>query len=97
MKLFEAPRTIVSHNNMGDFFKSLNFNYFNNTTSTNVADEGVNGGGGSVSGATVNTGSLDNDYVGQFVEIGEQKLRTKCVIAEGIKENIARAIKINRM
>ncbi|KAM8707179.1 hypothetical protein ACLKA7_011299 [Drosophila subpalustris] len=70
---------------MGDFFKSLNFNYFNNTTTSNVCgDDGVNGGGGGgASGSTVNSGSLDNDYVGQFVEIGGQKLRAKCVIAEG--------------
>lgn len=71
---------------MGDFFKSLNFNYFNNTTSSNVGGDVVNGGGGGgVSGSTFNSGSLDNDYVGQFVEIGEQKLRVNCVIAEGIK------------
>ncbi|XP_034485257.1 cyclin-G-associated kinase [Drosophila innubila] len=72
---------------MGDFFKSLNFNYFNNTTSSNVGDDVLNGsgggGGGGVSGSTVNSGSLDNDYVGQFVEIGGQKLRANCVIAEG--------------
>lgn len=74
---------------MGDFFKSLNFNYFNNTTSNSVGDEGGNGagagGGAAASGvSTVNTGSLDNDYVGQIVDIAGQRLRTKCVIAEGI-------------
>ncbi|XP_034117505.1 cyclin-G-associated kinase [Drosophila albomicans] len=70
---------------MGDFFKSLNFNYFNNTTSSSsVGDDGGSGGGGaSASGTTINSGSLDNDYVGQFVEIAGQRLRTKCVIAEG--------------
>ncbi|EDV92666.1 cyclin-G-associated kinase [Drosophila grimshawi] len=67
---------------MGDFFKSLNFNYFNTTTSSSD-DAGGSGGGGGASSATVNSGSLDNDYVGQFVEISGQKLRTKCVIAEG--------------
>ncbi|XP_023165269.2 cyclin-G-associated kinase [Drosophila hydei] len=65
---------------MGDFFKSLNFNYFNTTSS--LVDAGGNGGGGSTS-TTVNSGSMDNDYVGQYVEIAGLKLRTKCVIAEG--------------
>lgn len=63
---------------MGDFFKSLNFNYFNTTS-----DAGGNGGGGGSTNATVNSGSMDNDYVGQYVEISGLKLRTKCVIAEG--------------
>lgn len=66
---------------MGDFFKSLNFNYFNTTSS--LVDAGGNGGGGSTS-TTVNSGSMDNDYVGQYVEIAGLKLRTKCVIAEGL-------------
>lgn len=78
---------------MGDFFKSLNFNYFNNTTSNSVGDEGGNGAGAGGGGAaasggasTVNTGRLDNDYVGQIIDIAGQRLRTKCVIAEGTKK-----------
>ena len=29
--------------------------------------------------------SQDNDFVGQYVELGDQKLRVKKVIAEGMK------------
>ncbi|ALC46161.1 aux [Drosophila busckii] len=72
---------------MGDFFKSLNFNYFNSNPSAtnNIADVagGNNNSNNVASGATINSGSLDNDYVGQYVDIAGQKLRIKCVIAEG--------------
>jgi len=36
---------------------------------------------GLISGTT--TGGTDNDFVGQMVELGQQKLRVRRVIAEG--------------
>ena len=53
---------------MTDFFKSA-FGY-------------LGGGGGGLGGAG-GAVSQDNDFVGQCVELGEQKLRVKRVIAEG--------------
>ena len=52
---------------MTDFFKSA-FGYL--------------GGGGGLGGAG-GAMSQDNDFVGQCVELGDQKLRVKRVIAEG--------------
>lgn len=69
---------------MGDFFKSLNFNYFSSadgSTSANGAAGIVGGGGGSGGGGA----PTDNSYVGQNVEVSGHRLRTKCVIAEGEK------------
>ncbi|BFF88896.1 cyclin-G-associated kinase [Drosophila madeirensis] len=63
---------------MGEFFKSLNFSYFNTSDGSTAA----NGAAGGAAAAT-NSGRLDNEYVGQLVEVGGHKLRTKCVIAEG--------------
>ncbi|XP_030369929.1 cyclin-G-associated kinase [Scaptodrosophila lebanonensis] len=59
---------------MGEFFKSA-LGYFNTTSP--IVDLAGNGA------TTTSSASLDNDYVGQFMEIAGHKLRTKCVIAEG--------------
>ncbi|KAH8335658.1 hypothetical protein KR074_008577 [Drosophila pseudoananassae] len=66
---------------MGDFFKSLNFNYFSSADGSSTAANGaagIVGGGGGGGGAPT-----DNSYVGQNVEVSGHRLRTKCVIAEG--------------
>ncbi|XP_039489806.1 cyclin-G-associated kinase [Drosophila santomea] len=58
---------------MSEFFKSLNFNYF-----SSEANETAGGGAPGALG-----GRLDNDFVGQFVEVAGHRLCIKCVIAEG--------------
>ncbi|KAH8385118.1 hypothetical protein KR200_005673 [Drosophila serrata] len=67
---------------MGDFFKSLNLNYFTSSEGSSPAANG-SAGGGAGGGGAASGGRLDNDYVGQSLEVGGHRLRTKCVIAEG--------------
>ena len=43
---------------------------------------------GYLGGAAANVGQ-DNDFVGQYVELGPQKLRVKRVIAEGVSSQTA--------
>ncbi|XP_023034608.1 cyclin-G-associated kinase [Drosophila willistoni] len=62
---------------MGEFFKSLNFNYFNPTNSSNASDASA-----SVTEAAGGV-NLDNEYVGQVVDVAGHRLRIKSVIAEG--------------
>ncbi|EDV47744.1 cyclin-G-associated kinase [Drosophila erecta] len=59
---------------MSEFFKSLNFNYFSSSEANETAGSGAAGTPG---------GRLDNDFVGQVVEVAGHRLRIKCVIAEG--------------
>jgi len=59
---------------MGEFFKSLNLNYFSSSEVNGAAGNGAPGALG---------GRLDNDFVGQVVEVAGHRLRIKCVIAEG--------------
>ncbi|XP_033164964.1 cyclin-G-associated kinase [Drosophila mauritiana] len=59
---------------MGEFFKSLNLNYFSSSEASGAAGNGAPGALG---------GRLDNDFVGQVVEVAGHRLRIKCVIAEG--------------
>ncbi|XP_052836090.1 cyclin-G-associated kinase isoform X2 [Drosophila gunungcola] len=69
---------------MGEFFKSLNFNYFSSSEGSPSANGAAGGGGGgAAAGAGVLGGRLDNDFVGQVVEVAGHRLRIKCVIAEG--------------
>ncbi|KAH8354556.1 hypothetical protein KR084_011691 [Drosophila pseudotakahashii] len=63
---------------MGEFFKSLNFNYF----SSSEGAPSANGAAGGVAAGALG-GRLDNDFVGQVVEVAGHRLRIKCVIAEG--------------
>ncbi|XP_016990023.1 cyclin-G-associated kinase [Drosophila rhopaloa] len=67
---------------MGEFFKSLNFNYFSSSEGSPSAN-GAAGGGGAGGAAGALGGRLDNDFVGQVVEVAGHRLRIKCVIAEG--------------
>ncbi|XP_043652717.1 cyclin-G-associated kinase [Drosophila teissieri] len=59
---------------MSEFFKSLNLNYFSSSEASESAEGGAPGALG---------GRLDNDFVGQFVEVAGHRLCIKCVIAEG--------------
>lgn len=67
---------------MGEFFKSLNLNYFTSSEGSPAANGSTGGLAGGGAGAAI-AARLDNDYVGQSLEVGGHKLRTKCVIAEG--------------
>jgi len=72
---------------MGEFFKSLNFNYFSSSDGAPSANGAAGGGAAGALGSR-----LDNDFVGQVVEVAGHRLRIKCVIAEGERRGRKKSI-----